>query len=128
MRSSKHRNGVVGELRAKAKFNELGMVTSTPESEARYDFIIDDRGSLHKIQCKSAFKDGEYLRAEFRSKGHNSDGSIREEKYNSSEIDAFCIYNRYDDEVYLLWFNEAPDTGAERTFDSWRNHLVDKKI
>jgi hypothetical protein len=123
VRSDRHIAGVVAELKAKSEFAELGSVVSTPESEARYDFIADVDGKLKKIQCKSAYHTDGYTKVDLRC--NNGD---RRRAYNSDEIDAFCIYNPEVDECYLLWIGEAPNTEAERKLSSWRNHLVKDKV
>ena len=49
--------GTITELKCKTYFLELGYIVSTPDSPARYDFILDIGDKLLKIQVKTSHID-----------------------------------------------------------------------
>ena len=80
--------GTITELKCKTYFLELGYIVSTPESPTRYDFILDTKEKLLKIQVKTAKDEGEKITFETCSSHITRNGkSIRSYE---EEIDYFC--------------------------------------
>ena len=84
--------GTLTELKCKIYFLELGYMVSTPESPARYDFILDtNKGKLLRIQIKtSRWKDDEHSGFCFNGYSQHSTGAGNKRmKYTKKEIDFF---------------------------------------
>ena len=95
--------GTITELKCKTYFLELGYMVSTPESPARYDFILDYEGKLLKIQVKTSKSDGEKISFETCSSHITRDGANR--RSYQSEIDYFCTW--FENECYLIPVTEC---------------------
>lgn len=122
MKTEKHVTGRVAELEAEQYFTSRGYPVSYPTTEERYDFIIDDDGDLYRVQCKSTYSTERYgkerIAVEFRAGTDNSG-------YSEGELDAFVIYNPSHDELYWLWFDEAPATQTQRIHENWQPHRIE---
>lgn len=85
------------ELHCMAYLQDLGGSISIPFGNLRYDFILDYKGKLYKIQAKSAKPkigmDALYVQL-------TSGNSKRVKKYTDDEIDFFATY--YKGICYLL--------------------------
>ena len=93
--------GTITELKCKTYFLELGYMVSTPESPARYDFILDTGEKLLKIQVKTCHieEDGAKLAFKVSSTHITANGNTRHH-YQDDGIDYFCTW--YDNECYLV--------------------------
>jgi hypothetical protein len=96
--------GTITELKCKTYFLELGYMVSTPESPARYDFILDLDGQLLKIQVKSSKSDGEKISFETCSSHITRHGASRR-TYKEDGIDYFCTW--FENECYLVPVSEC---------------------
>ena len=99
--------GTITELKCKIYFLELGYMVSTPESPARYDFILDYEGKLLKVQVKTSKSDDEKLHFETCSSHITRDGATR--RAYETEIDYFCTW--FDNECYLIPVEECGTRG-----------------
>ena len=99
--------GTLTELKCKIYFLELGYMVSTPESPARYDFILDIGNKLLKIQVKTSHTDGEKIMFETCSSHITRDGASR--RTYKEEIDYFCTW--FENECYLIPVEEC---GADK--------------
>lgn len=98
--------GKVTELHCQLWLLEHGYLTSTPDVPYQYDFIVDVKGKLLKIQVKTATleADGSGFRIRVCSITHNSNGYIRR-NYSSNDVDYFMTY--CNDQCYLIPFSEC---------------------
>ena len=124
-----NRKGDVGELRVSSKLLEMGYVVSETITDTHYDLIAEINDEFVSVQvkvCRWSEDDNTY-RVGFEKTNYGANGANRD-LYKEGEIDVFAIYNPDEDEIYWLWFDEAPKWGASRTLSSWRNDLIDRKI
>lgn len=121
MRLESHKNGRVAEVKAEEYFVSKGYAVSYPSTEERYDFIVDQNGSLHRVQVKCAYeseRDGnEKICVDFRA-GRENVG------YSSDEIDWFVVYNPSYDELYCLHPSEDP-SHTSRNRENWLPQSID---
>jgi len=119
-----HQNGAIAESIVQTELYRQEYPVSIPASEEPYDMIADVGGELLKVQVKSMFtreKNGTTrYRAELRP---TSNGG-----YSEDDVDAFALVNTDYNQVYWLWFDEAPKTEASRKLDSWQKHCLHRKI
>lgn len=127
MKSERHRNGAYAESIVETKLIELGIPVSKPSTEESYDMIADIDGSLIRVQVKMGFKTSERIAAEFRGTSATSQG-IHKRYYSEDEIDAFCIVNPDNKDVYFLWFDETPNSHTDRYETTWEEDLIDVKL
>lgn len=99
--------GNATELSCMAAFANLGYDVLIPFGDCnRYDFVVDMKGKLIKIQCKTAkiADDNSYIFVKCRStcniKGHSVDKA-----YTKEEIDFFATF--YDGKCYLIPIEEC---------------------
>jgi hypothetical protein len=59
---------------------------------------------------------------------HKGSTEYESVKYGPSEVDAFAVYDPINEEVYWLWFDEAPATELRRKYNSLREHTVEHKL
>lgn len=95
--------GTITELKCKLYFLELGYTVSTPENPDRYDFILDTKEKLLKIQVKTSHSDGEKIMFETCSTHITRNGSSRQTYKN--QIDYFCTW--FENECYLIPVEEC---------------------
>lgn len=110
------------ESKVLAALIEYGYNVSIPFGDNdKYDLIVDDNGSLYRIQCKTAWKNkAETIRFNTHSQT-TKDGEYYEHTYGDA-IDAFLVYYPTTDTLY--WINETDATTQkmELRFDSRINH------
>lgn len=97
-----HFKGKITELQVAQSFLELGYQVSQPlVSDSRYDFIVDIKGQLLKIQVKTSHlgKDNEYFEFAGRSSHTNTTRTINK-VYTKEEIDYFAIM--YNNQCYII--------------------------
>ena len=93
--------GTITELKCKTYFLELGYMVSTPESPTRYDFILDTREKLLKIQVKTCHIEEDGARLAFKvSSTHITANGNTKRHYQDDGIDYFCTW--YNNECYLI--------------------------
>lgn len=86
--------GNITELETMLAFIRLGYNVLTPYGDCeRYDFVVDNKGTFVKIQCKTSRSDDND--ASFRFSGrstHKSSGRIIHHRYTKKEIDYFVTF------------------------------------
>lgn len=102
-----HFKGKITELEVAQSFLELGYQVSQPlVSDSRYDFIVDIKGKLLKIQVKTSKlgTEGDYFKFATSSSHTNTKGTINR-SYKQDEIDYFATI--YDNECYIIPVQEC---------------------
>lgn len=100
---SSHFIGEITEQQVAIEFLKLGLMVSKPlVQSSRYDFIVDIKNHLYKIQVKTcSFKENAYI--EFKTAtSHTNTKTTKNLSYTSDEVDFFATY--YDGQCYLLPF------------------------
>lgn len=99
-RESSNYRGTLSQVKAIAKFTELGYRVSVPIDEnSPYDLIIDDGKQLQKIQIKHGrYKNGVVMANTYKMHSR----TYAKTKYTTDEIDFFCIYCSEIDKFYLI--------------------------
>jgi len=121
--------GRVGELRVSSSLIEHEYTVHEPVTEERYD-LLALKNDMVRVQCKVAYQDQDNsgYRARFETSNPNHQGKQTVKKYDGTQVDAFAIYNPDTEDVYWLWFEEAPSSGARRSLDTWERDLIGKKL
>ena len=114
MMNTKQR-GNITEVECMLAFLKLGYNVLTPYGDCeRYDFIVDIKGKLYKIQVKSANEnhiDEGYI--EFRTSNKTTqNGHFVRHAYTSEEIDYFMTC--YQNQCYLIPINECGSKTVKR--------------
>ena len=88
---------------------DLGVSVSVPFGDSdRYDLVVDDGASLHRLQCKTGSWVNGSVRFNLYTSTVGTDGRVDSE-YTSEEIDAYAVYSKETDEVYWI---PIEDTGS----------------
>lgn len=96
--------GRLTELKTLTYFLELGYIVSIPEIPCQYDFLLDVKGKIFKIQVKTCREQDGYIEFNTSSMTHNKQGYTRRE-YTSDMVDFFCTY--YNEKCYLIPLSEC---------------------
>ena len=98
--------GRITELKCELWFLEHGFLVSIPDIPYQYDFLVDVKGKILKIQVKTGMVDTEKTGITIRlcSTTHNSNGYTRR-NYSENDVDYFMTY--YNGECYLIPFSEC---------------------
>ena len=122
-----------------AAFVERGYSVSTPYGDCeQYDFIVDMKGKLLRVQCKTAVSrdNGRSIDIDFRRKDWTSQGKSKHAYYDSDRVDiaatffgskTYCVPT---DEIVgkiTLRF-EPPKTGQKTGFNRASDYEIDKII
>jgi hypothetical protein len=121
--------GEVAETKIISKLTEFGFLVSDTRGQAPYDLVVDlPDGGLKRVQVKSV-RDKEYgIEVELCKSGWSTAGEYYKKEYGDDEVDAFAIYDHINDRIYWLWKDEAPTKKAQRSYDTWSEDLIDRKI
>lgn len=100
--------GNLTEINCLKAFTELGYGVSIPFGDClRYDLIVDIKGKLYKIQCKTA--NTNYIEEGFITfrcdNTTTKNGTIVHNSYTEEEIDYFATY--YNNKCYLVPVGEC---------------------
>jgi len=120
--------GKASEARVRAYLLENGYVTSTPDCDTKYDLVVEVGGGLLKIQVKRGYADGsrdDTLRVNMYDQNQNGQAN---DVYETDDVDAFVIHDPINNELYWLWFDEAPSSELRRKFDSLTKHKITHKL
>lgn len=102
--------GQATEAILKAKFLTYGLSVATPEYDNDpYDFLVDIGTEILRVQCKTAYVNGDdesTVRFETQSTKVRSDGYER--TGYDGDIDYFAVHNPVHQESYLIPIGEAP--------------------
>lgn len=110
--STKH-IGNLTELQCITRFYELGYPTSIPYGDSeKYDFILDVKGNLYKMQCKHANlhfdDDGDVdyftIKTVWQS-GYTKNTNSKRHQYTNEDCDYFVTY--YQGKNYLIPVGEC---------------------
>lgn len=86
-----------------------------------YDLIVDDAGTLYRVQCKTAWQNKpETIRFNTHSQT-TKEGAYHETTYED-EIDAFFVRYPDDDSFYWVPIAEATTQKMELRFDAELDH------
>ena len=98
--------GRITELKCELWFLEHGFLVSIPDIPYQYDFLVDVKGKILKIQVKTGMVDTEKtgITIKLCSTTHNSNGYTRR-NYSENDVDYFMTY--YNGECYLIPFSEC---------------------
>lgn len=98
--------GTVTELKCITYLIENDYNVSIPQKPTRYDFIIEAKDKLLKVQVKSSHlnKTGEAIEFATASRRQSKNGVISH-NYKGDGIDFFCTW--YDNECYLIPIQEC---------------------
>lgn len=100
--------GSCTEMQCALAFIEKGYEVSFPfGNHARYDFIVDIKGKLVRIQVKTAKEYDTYIEFECRSSRFKS-GHYIHKTYSSEEVDYFSTF--YKGQCYLVPSEECSAT------------------
>ena len=98
--------GTITELKCMTYFLELGYTVSVPQNPDRYDFIVDTKEKLLKIQVKTCNTTRSEGAINFStSSAHSTANGISHTDYKNDNIDYFCTY--YNGECYLIPVEEC---------------------
>jgi len=120
--------GKASEARARAYLLEQGYVTSTPDADCKYDLVVDYQADLLKVQVKRGFADGsreDTLRVNMYDQ--NPQG-VSNDSYEADDVDAFIVHDPVNNELYWLWYDEAPSSELRRKYGSLSEDLIGKKL
>lgn len=87
----------------------------------KYDLVVDDGENLHRVQCKTAWKNKEET---IRFNTHSQttrEGEYHERTYHG-EIDAFLVRHPETETVYWIDIDDATEQKMELRFDAEINH------
>lgn len=99
--------GNTTELQCILAFTQLGYQVSLPYGgQARYDFLVDIKGKILKIQVKTSHgnEDNSYLEFECRNSKYKNGHHVHT-KYSDGEIDYFATF--YNNQCYLIPASEC---------------------
>ena len=105
--TSTHFQGKLTELQVAEAFLKMGYQVSQPlVTDCRYDFIVDIKGKLLKIQVKTSSVNIEegYIEFATSSSHTNTKGTINH-SYSAKEIDYFATI--YNGECYVIPVSEC---------------------
>ena len=114
--------GNLTELQCLVAFAEQGLKVSIPYGEnCRYDFILDIKGTLLKIQCKtSSLKEEGVYKFQTSSSRANTKGMTRI-SYEKEDVDYFCTF--INEKCYLIPFDETASREKVLRFVPPKNNL-----
>lgn len=102
-----HFQGKITELKVANAFLELGFQVCQPlVSDSRYDFVVDIKGKLLKIQVKTSHlaEDNSYFEFATSTSHTNTKGTVNR-SYTTEEIDYFATI--YNNECYIIPVSEC---------------------
>ena len=104
------RKGNITELAIALAFQKLDIAVSIPFGDCeRYDMIVDIKGRLYKIQCKTAsYRRGDTSKISFSGRSTSTKhGQTVHHTYDESEVDFFAAYFPENDKCYLVPVQEV---------------------
>jgi hypothetical protein len=110
------------EAKIIATLLEHGFTVSLPFGDNdKYDLIVDDSGSLYRVQCKTAWQNKPNT---IRFNTHSQttrERTYHEETYHD-EVDAFIIRYPEDDSIYWIDIQNATSQKMELRFRAEIDH------
>lgn len=96
-------NGKIAELKVEQRALELGLVLSKPIIDARYDYILEEKGKFERVQVKStarlSSKDRRTVCIALSKTRTRYNGSRKTTRYTDNEIDVLLVYIRQLDQI-----------------------------
>ncbi|WP_135826836.1 group I intron-associated PD-(D/E)XK endonuclease [Halorussus ruber] len=87
----------------------------------KYDLIVDDSDSLHRVQCKTAWNNKpDTMRFNTHSQT-TQEGEYHENSYHG-EIDAFAVRYPVNEKLYWIDIDEATEQKMELRFEAEIEH------
>lgn len=121
MSNSKAR-GDTTEAKALHELIAAGYSVSVPFGDNdKYDLIVEDDGTLYRIQCKTAWPDND---STIRFNTHSQttkNGAYHEQGYRG-DIDVFLVRNPKDDTLYWVDIRDAADRKMALRFEADIDH------
>lgn len=74
----------------------------------RYDFVVESKGTFHRVQVKTGRKENGRVQFETRSSA-SSMTSISKKNYKN-DIDVFVVYSPDYDRLYAVPIEDSPET------------------
>jgi hypothetical protein len=105
---SKKRRGELAEMAFVSKVTSLGFVACRPCVETSFDFVLESRGCLYRIQVKSAWREGSSGYCVKLTKGTGP----TERPYRRHEADFIVIYIIPEDAWYVVPIAQVLTTWA----------------
>lgn len=124
-------NGKIAEQLVICRLLDMGFIVSQPVLRCQYDILVDLNGQIIKIQIKRGFDDGsrpDTLRENLLGTVYTGGDGNRDVQYSNDEVDAFAIYDPREEEIYWLWFDEAPNTELRRKYRTMKQHRINEKL
>ena len=132
-----HFQGKITEMQVALAFINKGYQVSQPLiSDSRYDFIVDIKSQLMRIQVKTCriFEEDGYIDFATSSSHTNTQGTINH-SYSDREIDYFATF--YNNQCYVISVNECgarnqrlritpPKNGNQRGSKMLENYTIEK--
>lgn len=99
--------GNLTEMKTMISFMELGFNVLTPYGDCeRYDFVVDIKGHLYKVQSKTSSSQDEGASFSFSCTSCNRKaGAIVHHKYSEEDIDFFATL--FNNQCYLIPVSEC---------------------
>ena len=93
--------GTITELKVLTYFLEHECMVSVPQSPCRYDFILEHKNNLYRVQTKTSRLNNTKECIIFSTESSRQvNGKCIHETYENDNIDYFCTM--YEDECYLI--------------------------
>lgn len=94
--------GDIGVLNVATKLAANGITSSFPIGDStRYDLILELNGMFARAQVKSRQSKNGFLKIELSNKSTRR-GKVIQKRYHLGDIEAFIVYNRSNDSLYIL--------------------------
>lgn len=98
MATSRKIKGDLAELKVLADLHEKGFGVSIPQSQnSRYDIVIDNNGTIERVQVKYSRSNGNCIGVKC-----NSTSLWGNKKYTEKEIEWLAVYDVVTDSCYYI--------------------------
>lgn len=96
------RRGDVSESVVLARIMRLGVSVAVPFGDSdRYDLVVDDDGTLVRVQCKTGSWVNGTVRFKLYSSTVGESGRV-DDAYSATGVDAFAVFSPRLDEVFWV--------------------------
>ena len=97
------KQGEITELRFYLMAFEKGLIVSKPFGDnQKYDFIVDAKGRLSRVQVKSVSMKDKYSRGRMRYRINASFGASRKQSYSKEIIDFLVVFVIPENAWYVI--------------------------
>ncbi|SEW11075.1 group I intron-associated PD-(D/E)XK endonuclease [Halobacterium jilantaiense] len=121
-RENSKQTGDETEARILTELVASGYSVSVPFGDNdKYDLIVDDGGTLHRVQCKTAWENkNDTIRFNTHSQT-TREGSYHEQTYEEA-VDAFVVRYPKTDTLYWIDIDDATEQKMELRFSAEIDH------